>query len=489
MNPFLIVLNFLCCLAAIWLLRDVLLKFFNERIAVITLLILFLGTNYFDLVTGISPAPFNYRFTLFVLLLWLTLRWHNRLSLLNSVLLGADIGLIILLNPLDLPAILFPFAWGIFNRESFNVKIKSYRENVPKTIALLISAAIPVILMVIFRHPLCTYFRYPGIEQHGLLRLPGIYMPQFLLSWHNGWLIYTPMAILAIIGFYFLASREPKIFYATFGLFFLSLLTVSSWSTYDFADELGRRQIIPYYPLLALPLGFLLNELNWKRWIPAGIVILFLAVLNLFQTWQFRDGILHPQAITKKQYMQLFGRTSLTEKEIWKLNDGDPDPDNYLKNADAFSIRTLYNLDFEDTLAGYRDRIESKYSRGGSHSFRLDATSMYTPSFNARFGDLPRKDGLGLRLSAYVLFPDPTSKVPGDLVISSIHKGKVYRYRFLPLDNMNLSPHAWNPMLLNYVLPMDPLPDDTLTAFIYYRGKSRIYIDDVKVELFDPKSW
>ncbi|MDP4281937.1 MAG: hypothetical protein Q8867_07265 [Bacteroidota bacterium] len=487
MNFFLVTLNIISCFAGIWLLWKILRKFTGKWITFFSLGIIFLGTNYFQLVSGSSPSPVIYRFTLFALLIWLTMRWHDRMNVLNSTLLGLAAGTIILLNPSDFLVIFFPFIWSCFDKKSFLSAGDKYRKNILQILILLGTTAIPIILMAFFWHSFNEWFHYPGYDPQGNLHFPGLYLPQALFSWHNGWLVYTPVVLITVPGFYFLAKRYPGVFYATFGILFLSILIISSWSTYNFYDELGRKLFIPFYPLLALPVACFLNELDWKKGFPVIAIVLCLILLNLFQTFQFQKNILDPSHITGNQYIQLFGKTRLSATEIWKLNNGDPDTAQYLKDLSRFQIRQTAFFDFEDTTAKYKDRLVKKYFRSGSHSFRLDPTSLYTPSFSSRYGNLPQKGGLAFRISASVLFTDTSRKIPATLVITSVHKGILYRYRFLSFEDLKLHRGIWNPVSMNYVTPSGSSPDDTLTAYMYYRGKSRIYVDDLRIDMFEPR--
>jgi hypothetical protein len=38
-----------------------------------------------------------------------------------------------------------------------------------------------------------------------------------------------------------------------------------------------------------------------------------------------------------------------------------------------------------------------------------------------------------------------------------------------------------------YLTPESPDPEDIIQVYVWYRGKKELYLDDLKIDLFEPK--
>jgi hypothetical protein len=150
-------------------------------------------------------------------------------------------------------------------------------------------------------------------------------------------------------------------------------------------------------------------------------------------------------------------------------------------------VKVLAFYDFEDSTAEYRSHLETVFVKNGKMAFTMDSTRSFSPGITISYSDLTKFPRVGVRISAFILVNDTTEKIPASLVISSAHSGNLYRYWARNFEALQLKPHNWNKVTLEYITPENPDPADELKAFLYYRGKSTLYIDDVKIELFEPK--
>jgi hypothetical protein len=85
----------------IWLLRKVLIMYFSDKTTVITLVLIVVATGYFNLAAFQGTSPENLLFTLYLLLLLLTLRKLARPSYGGAAGIGMIAGLIFLTRPFD----------------------------------------------------------------------------------------------------------------------------------------------------------------------------------------------------------------------------------------------------------------------------------------------------------------------------------------------------------------------------------------------------
>jgi hypothetical protein len=103
---------------------------------------------------------------------------------------------------------------------------------------------------------------------------------------------YVPLALPPVL------VLLPPLLYLTF-----------SWGQWWYGGGFSARPLISVYPLLALPLGALVADATARgRGPKAGgrLVLTACIVLNLWQTWQYRAGILQYDNTTAELYQERF---------------------------------------------------------------------------------------------------------------------------------------------------------------------------------------
>lgn len=130
----------------------------------------------------------------------------------------------------------------------------------------------------------------------------------FLGSYRKGWLLYTPLFLILPIAWWFMYKKERMLFYATLSFSAIYIYVMSSWECWWYAASFGQRVMVDIYPILALVLTFLVNELKRPIAIAASSLFAVACIsLNLFQTRQLELGILDPYLMSKEHYWHIFG--------------------------------------------------------------------------------------------------------------------------------------------------------------------------------------
>jgi hypothetical protein len=80
----------------------VLRKYFKELVVCAILIILVAGTNYLHFTAIGGSATANYLFTLLAALIWFTIRWHEKPSVIRSMIIGGLCGLIVIIKPSEI---------------------------------------------------------------------------------------------------------------------------------------------------------------------------------------------------------------------------------------------------------------------------------------------------------------------------------------------------------------------------------------------------
>jgi len=451
-------------ITGLWILRNVLLRFFNDGITAVTLALVVLGSNYFQLAVFDGSLTHNILFTLFALIVWLTIRWHEMPHRKYAISMGIAIGLAILVRPASSVILLVPFLWGIFDEESLQRKWVLIRTNFSQVILCFLYLAIVVFLEMFYRKLQSGIFMYAGNETNEKFRWIAPYLLQVLFSFKNGWLIYAPMMVFPLIGFYFHAERNKAIFFATFLFFLVNLAIVGGWPAWWHGNIPGQPALMESCVILAIPFGYLLQwivSLKPVARMPFYLVFLFFILLNQFHSWQYIKSIIDPPNMTKEDY--------------------------FMKYPGKFNVRVLSNYDFENKDSPFAGSLVNHIVNNGQYAFRMDAGKAFSPGLQSSFAELSKKSPIAIRVTAWIYSKIPFPENPGSLVVTCNHEGLNYRYETISFEKENLKPGQWNKIVMYYLTPESPDPDDMIQVYIWYRGNKELYVDDLKIELSEPK--
>ncbi len=146
------------------------------------------------------------------------------------------------------------------------------------------------------------------------------YTWKFLFSYRKGWLLYTPLFLLLIPTLIYLFRKNRKYFYVFGALIFVVIWVVSSWECWWYSDSLGQRPMVDVYSLLFIPIGLFLVSLRSQfTKVIVGVFAFFCVMLNIFQSYQMTEGIMHTYLMSKEQYWHIWGKTSREEVTDYRL--------------------------------------------------------------------------------------------------------------------------------------------------------------------------
>ena len=299
-------------------------NYFSLKTSALSILLLLLGTNalnYFAIDSAHTHGPL---FFLYALLIYLSISWHKNPTLFKSIGIGFVYGLMCTIRPTEIIAILIPVFWGLGSWEGLKTRIALSRMNsfgiLLSVLAFLIT---PVIQMTYWKIVTGHFIFYSYVGQTFSWLHPHII--DVLLSYRKGWLIYTPIALLFIIGLPFLYKKSPNLFYVVFLFFLVNLYIISSWDIWWYGGSLGQRALVQSYALLVFPLAAFLHEASQKTWskIFLGIFCFFSILHNLsFHYKAHSSAPFEAEAMTaaffKRSYFEF-----APNPEFYKLLDTD----------------------------------------------------------------------------------------------------------------------------------------------------------------------
>lgn len=130
-----------------------------------------------------------------------------------------------------------------------------------------------------------------------------------LFSYQKGLFVYTPVLFIALGGI-FLLLFERKYYLVLTWLSFFVLLTyiLSSWHAWEYGCSYGARAFIDFYSVFFILFGLMINNIPiWLRSVIIPFALLTIPV-NLIQTKQYKNFILHWMSMDKAAYWTVFLR-------------------------------------------------------------------------------------------------------------------------------------------------------------------------------------
>ena len=289
------------------LLKRILLKYFDSLVTAITLLIVGLGTNLYYYTTYEAAMAHSYNFALITAFLYLTIKWYEGTSLGRSLFVGVILGLISLVRPTNILIIILFFLWHINSWAGFADRIRFLVRKSPHVLLMVGGFILVWLPQFLYWKSVTGDYLFYSYGPHGdrfFFGNPHIF--EILFSYRKGWLLYTPLMILALFGFYRLDRHVRGALLPVMTYIFIMIYMQASWWTWWFGGSFGSRVFVDTYGILALPLAASVHYLflDRKRYVPAvaAVVLALFLFLQVFQTRQYVLGVLHWEGMTGKAY-------------------------------------------------------------------------------------------------------------------------------------------------------------------------------------------
>ena len=452
--------------------KKILERFFDKKITLLLLMLVFFGTNYLQVVAfdGTLLAH-NFLFTFYGILIYYTIKWHEKATNTSAVMIGVSFGFISLLRPTESVIALFPLLYMVSDRSSLRVKIRMIRDNLSHLFLLLfIVLLIWLPQLAYWKQVTGHYFFYTYQNAGEGLDFLTPHTIDFLFSFRKGWLVYTPLMLFALLGFTFLFQKNRSLFYVVFLFTAVDIYVISSWTCWWYAGgSFSARAIVPAYTMLAFPLGYFLIWVKQKgRFLRASVSILFLLLiaLNLFQTWQFENGIISKQRMTRAYYMAIFGKTEVPEGAEKLLLVNRPEGGEYVfENEEEYQSYVLFQSKADTQI--------------------MNKEALYSTTVERKYSELTSKDHAWIRVKAKLKSDSSSAGQRFYLVASFHHNGAPYAYRAKKIE---LPEGEWTDFQFDYLTPEVRSTNDNLK--IYFWNKDRmdgVEIKDFAVMVFEKK--
>ncbi|MCK9451511.1 MAG: hypothetical protein M0Q90_07450 [Bacteroidales bacterium] len=288
-------------LAALFVLRKILLKLVSDKLAALVILVIGLGTNLFFYTTLEAAMSHAFNFSLFIFFITLTIRWHEKPKLKNSILIGLAIGLITLIRPTNALLVLF---FLLYDYQNFKHQISKLFGQWKLLLIITLFGFLVVVPQLLFWKINTGHWIFYSYGKEGFFfDKPQIWCGLF--SYRKGWLIYTPVMVFALAGI-FMLRKQFKAFWLPILVFVVvNLYVIFSWWDWSYGGSFSARPMIDSYGLMAIPLAaflFFTQQRSRLAFGVLGFVLFVLCSFNLFQTAKYKYGSIHYAAMSKAAY-------------------------------------------------------------------------------------------------------------------------------------------------------------------------------------------
>ncbi len=480
-------------LAGLLVLRKVLRTFFGEAVTAATLALIVTGTNYFHQAVYSQGMPHVFLFTLGVGVVWHSILWHREHRRRDAILLGVLLGLLVASRPSEMVWVFIPLLIGMMDARNWREHVRTLWSKRKHLFLMATVATLVCLPQLAYWKWMTSKWLYMSYNNPGEgFEFFHPYTWEVLFSFRKGWFIYTPLMLLATLGIFLVRRYAASMHWPVIVFFVLNLYVVSSWSCWWYADSFGQRALVQSYALMALPLGALLcwlqeQRLHWKLLGIAGTLLL--VVLNLFQTHQSINGVVHTSRMTWPAYKATFGSMEmppnmndlLLVERSYVGENGSPDPSRYMRRA--LVAMNFDDLPTEGPDAGVRDTTSDPFSL----AFRLHKGREFSPAWRLPWEQLTASDHVWLEVTCRVQRPIDGSVPKLTLVTTFERAGNSYAYQTADATLQEVQPGEWQTVRLWHLSPEVRRPTDEVLAYCWLRDTLPVVVDDMEVVLYEPK--
>ncbi len=292
----------LFCLFSVFLLRHILLRYFSDLVTAITILLIMLATNGIQYIAIDNAQSHGPIFCIYVLILFATIKWHEKPTVFWAGLAGYLMGLASISRPTEAIVFLIPLLWNTHTKEVAQAKwqqVKHHKKHIWIAVAFSFLGVLPQLI----------YWQYAtGFFIYDVGSAWDFLTPHFrvLLGGEKGWFIYTPVTLLFMAGMFFMKKypfRKAVIYFCL-----INIYIIISWRVWRYGGSYSARALVQSYPVFALSLAAFVEMIirnKWKRTAFFGVGI-FLIYVNLFQIKQYNNTTLHFDDMNFRYYSRIY---------------------------------------------------------------------------------------------------------------------------------------------------------------------------------------
>ena len=300
--------------------------------------------------------------------------------------------------------------------------------------------------------------------------------PEFfnvLLSFRKGWLIYTPIAVVALFGLIRLFQRNLTMGLSVLAYLFASTYLISSWWDWAYGGSFGHRAFIDTYPIITVLLGFLLSTTT--NWVMVGVSVVSFGLfmpLNLFQTFQYQTGILPIDHTTGFWYKTIFLKSDMyLVGQFERLN--------IPKKAILESRCAKHEME-EPIGWGNEPQLTKELAHSGTGSAFMGKDQKYGVTFSSTFGEMSVDTANAVTFSGWVNSQGTDTKGLMVLNVSDSAGNNLVWKAYPMLIQVNTS-DEWVYVENTWTIPLITSSTTVVAAYFMKEGGPSFYYDDMEI--------
>ena len=264
-------------------------------------------------------------FMLFSAQLLLTYHWYKEPTYAKSILLGLVMGLACLIRQTEVFAATIFVFWMTDSFSSLKERLFFFLKSYQHLLLMALVAValwIPQFLFWKYKTGSYFYFSYPG--ERFFWNDPQII--NVLFSYRKGWLVYSPLIMLAFIGFFLMKDELKKSRFILVTFILITIYMLSCWWDWHFGGCFCARGFMQYTAFLAIPIAAVVNYIaHLQNKFTPYIQMTFFGIvfsgicLNIGQTYQYNSGLIHFDSMNRKTYWLIFNKYKLSQQETEKF--------------------------------------------------------------------------------------------------------------------------------------------------------------------------
>ena len=225
---------------------------FGDTVSWLVPLGLLLGTNLFYYTFREAGMSHVYSFFLFSLLIYSSHhKWETK-KLVWDVISAITLVIIILIRPTNAMAIFIPLLWGVDPKNVMG-RVKSFATDFRWMLIFVVATLIIFLPQLLYWKATTGSYVFYSYGSEGFRYWNSPKMLHVLFSPQNGWLVYSPLAIVGLFGIGFMIRYKKTGWLLPTVLLTLATYVFGSWWAWWFGGAFGHRCYVDYLPLLAAP--------------------------------------------------------------------------------------------------------------------------------------------------------------------------------------------------------------------------------------------
>ena len=235
-------------------------NWFSRNTSLLTVLLIFYGTNLFYYTIMMPGMSHVYSFAMVSAVLMMVPRFYDKPGIPAALLLALPLALAILIRPTTAIVALFILLYDVASLPELRQRIRFFLRNYRLLLLMAVVAVIVWLPQMAYWHHVTGKWVVWSYQSEGFPFWKNPQVRTVLFGKRGGWFVYTPLMLAAMISLLIMAWRRKLSGPAILATMILIIYTVSSWWAPTFSASAGYRALIEFLPLMAVPLAFMITR-------------------------------------------------------------------------------------------------------------------------------------------------------------------------------------------------------------------------------------